>query len=79
MPKCDFSKVASNFIEIKLRHGCSAVNLLHIFRTPLTKNTSWWLLLMITFVLSGEISFCLYFCLIHDKLLIENWECLVNF
>ena len=25
--------------------GCSPVNLLHIFRTPLTKNTSEWLLL----------------------------------
>ena len=23
-----------NFIEITLRHGCSPVNLLHIFRTP---------------------------------------------
>ena len=30
----------SNFIEITLRHGCSPVNLLHIFRTPFTKNTS---------------------------------------
>ena len=27
----------SNFIEITLRHGCSAVNLLHIFRTPFPK------------------------------------------
>ena len=27
-------KLQSNFIEITLRHGCSAVNLLHIFRTP---------------------------------------------
>ena len=26
MPKCDFNKVAL--------HGCSPVNLLHIFRTP---------------------------------------------
>ena len=34
-----------NFIEITLRHGCSSVNLLHIFRTHLTKNTSGWLLL----------------------------------
>ena len=33
MPKC-------NFIEIALRHGCSPVNLLHIFRTPCPKNTS---------------------------------------
>ena len=30
----------SNFIEITLRHGCSPVNLLHIFRTPFLKNTS---------------------------------------
>ena len=28
-----------NFIEIALRHGCSPVNLLHIFRTPFPKNT----------------------------------------
>ena len=35
------------FIEITLRHGCSPVNLLHIFRTLLPKNTSWWLLLKI--------------------------------
>ena len=34
MPKYDFNKVAkqSNFIEITFRHGCSPVNLLHIFR-----------------------------------------------
>ena len=35
----------SNFIEIALRHGCSPVNLLHIFRTPFPRNTSGWLLL----------------------------------
>ena len=29
-----------NFIEIALRHGCSPVNLLHIFRTPFPQNTS---------------------------------------
>ena len=28
------------FIEITLRHGCSPVTLLHIFRTPFPKNTS---------------------------------------
>ena len=43
MPKCDFSKVVkqlygnhtsalSNFIEVTIWHGCSPVNLLHIFR-----------------------------------------------
>ena len=40
MPKSDFNKV-----EMTLRHGCSPVNLLHIFRTPFPKNTSGWLLL----------------------------------
>ena len=45
MSKCDFNKVARNFIEIVLWHGCSPVNLLHIFRTPFSKNTSGGLLL----------------------------------
>ena len=40
-------KLQSNLIEITLRHGCSPVNLLHIFRTPFPRNTSWWLLLNI--------------------------------
>ena len=38
MPNCDFNKVT-------LRHGCSPVHLLHIFRTPLPKSTSGRLLL----------------------------------
>ena len=38
-------KLQSNFIEITLRHGCSPLNLLHIFRTPFLKNTSGRLLL----------------------------------
>ena len=33
-------KLQSNFIEITLRHECSLVNLLHIFRTAFPKNTS---------------------------------------
>ena len=33
-------KLLCIFIEITLRHGCSPVNLLHFFRTPLPKNTS---------------------------------------
>ena len=46
MTKCDFKKVAKNsFIEITLQHGCSPVNLLHIFRTHFPKNTSQGLLL----------------------------------
>ena len=38
-------KLLCNFIEITLRHWCSPINLLHIFRTPFPKNTSGWLLL----------------------------------
>ena len=37
MPKCGFSKVA---LQV-----CFHVNLLHIFVTPFTKNTSGWLFL----------------------------------
>ena len=47
MPKCDFSKVVSNFTEIALQHGCLPVNLPHISRTPFSRNTSGRLLLMI--------------------------------
>ena len=38
-------KLQSNFIETALRHECSPVNLLHIFRTHFPRNTSGWLLL----------------------------------
>ena len=38
-------KLQSNFIEIALRRECSPVKLLHIFRIPFLKNTSWGLLL----------------------------------
>ena len=44
MPKCDFNKVV---IENTLWYGFSPVNLLHIFRTPFTKNTSERMLLII--------------------------------
>ena len=33
-------KLQSNFIEIKLRYGCSPLNLLRISRTPFPKNNS---------------------------------------
>ena len=46
------TKLQSNFIEITLRHGCSPVNLLHIFRILFLKNTSGQLLLID--VLSAE-------------------------
>ena len=34
------SSLQNNFIEISLRHGCSPVNLLHIFRATSPRNTS---------------------------------------
>ena len=50
-----------NLIKITFRHGCSPVNLLHIFRTPFPRNTSGWLLLVIVFfeinIISSK-SFC---------------------
>ena len=33
-------KLLYNFIQIALQHGCSPVNLLHIFKTHFLKNTS---------------------------------------
>ena len=38
-------KLLCNFIEIALRHGCSPINLLHIFRPLFLKGTSGCLLL----------------------------------
>ena len=38
-------KLQSNFIKITLQHWCSPVNLLHIFRTPFSQNTSGGILL----------------------------------
>ena len=49
-------KLKSNFIEITLRHGCSPVNLLHIFRTSFPKNTPGGLLLYKAFCKSRESS-----------------------
>ena len=44
-------KLLCNFIEITLRHRCSPVNLLHIFRTSFPKNTSRRLLLNILIII----------------------------
>ena len=40
-------KLLCNFIEVALRHGYSPVTLLHIFRTPFSKDTSIRLLLQL--------------------------------
>ena len=39
------SVISIRLLCITLRHGCSPVNLLHIFRTLVPRNTSAWLLL----------------------------------
>ena len=44
-------KLLCNFIAFTLRHGCSSLNLLRIFRTPFPKNTSGRLLLIIAEIL----------------------------
>ena len=57
-------KLQSDYIEITLRHGCSPVNLLNIFRTPFSYNTSGWLLLnnVIAEVLDLQPKIILIFC-----------------
>ena len=54
----------SNFIEITLHHGCSPVNLLHIFRTLFTKNIPGRLLLNMStndmFILFTACGMCNY-------------------
>ena len=48
-------KLLCNFFEITLRHECSPVNLLHIFRTPFYKNTSGKLFLYMYFGLHEDV------------------------
>ena len=56
--KCDqIPSLLGNFIEITLRHGCSPVNLLHIFRTIFPRNTSGWLLLHTEFAFMSQKQF----------------------
>ena len=49
--------VICNFIEMTLQHGCSPVNLLHIFRIPFLKNTSGRLLLNFRYIPNGKMWF----------------------
>ena len=44
-PQKWFYVTEATLLKSQLRHGCSPVNLLHIFRTPFPKNTFGWLLL----------------------------------
>ena len=52
MPKCIFN----------IRHGCSPVNLLHIFRTPFPKNTPGRLLLLLSPQFSRIVAATLKLC-----------------
>ena len=72
MPKCDFKKVVLQLYWNCTGHRSSHVNLLHILRTPFSKNTSEWLLLGFIYIrnlLSVLLSFlykrfsCVYFFL----------------
>ena len=49
------SKIMQQIYRRTLRHGFSAVNLLHIFRTPLLKSTSGRLLLLVLIAFIGII------------------------
>ena len=57
MPKCDFNKfvLLCNFIEITLWLGCSPVNLLHIFRTPLAAS-EYGLMLISSYLLTALVT-----------------------
>ena len=55
MPSAISIKLQNNFIEIALRHGCSPVNLLHIFRTPFQQNTSEGLLLYLSYYILVQV------------------------
>ena len=67
--------VANKFIEITLWHGCSPVNLLHIFRTPFPYNSSGKLLLSDAFsnFLSVSSFKCAWEKLVHINL--KNVRC----
>ena len=63
----------ATLIEIKLRHGCSPVNLLHIFRTSFPKNISWGLLLSTFDSLLNS-----FFYIIVLYFIYNNFICFVN-
>ena len=62
-----------NSIEITLRHRCSPVNLLHIFRTPFSKNTYRELLLNGSCTATWILSLCVFFISCHG-LMVVDWN-----
>ena len=77
MVKCKFNKIAYNFIEITPRHGCSPVNLLHIFRTHFTKNTcfhkSFWKAISFS-PFSRTFTYALYNCRLELAVNLFQWN-----
>ena len=53
-------KLLSNFIKIAIRHECSPVNLMHIFRTPFYKNTSGWCFTFHHYDHLSALGFCMF-------------------
>ena len=64
-------KLLCNFIEIILRHGCSPVKMMHIFRTPFLRNTSWWLLLSLVLVVRFS-CYLTCICTLYQRYFIYN-------
>ena len=60
-------KLLCNFTGIALRHGCSPLNLLHIFRKPFPKNTSGWLFLIVKNLHTPQSYYNLYFILLSSQ------------
>ena len=72
MPKSDFNKVEKQLIEIALRHGCSPVNLLHVFRTSFPRSTSWWLLLKTIIVYFLSMLCIIHFIILKKSIKTQN-------
>ena len=69
-----FWKYASDLQEnthAEVWHGCSPVNLLHIFRTPFSRNTSGWLLLLLWKISLGVLKLQIVFTINFGK---KHWK-----
>ena len=78
-------KMQSNYINITLRHGCSLINLLDIFRTPFPKNTPGGLLLFCYVLKPNNMSVQFLFnfaygsFLDYSKMLKSIFNCTIKF
>ena len=69
-------KLQSNFIDITLRHGCTTVHLLHIFRTHFLKNTSGWLFMYICYyfpIFNRSRCCAAHFCFLKINYLVHSF------